>query len=236
MRFEHRKGAAMMVGALVMLQAPRALHAQGAAPSPRCDADVVATDTTGARNVGALRSGDLLKINVFRLKEFSGDYIIDSQGRIVIPGLGIVRTTGLQPPQVEARLRGLLECRGYSQDASVLSVQPQVRISVLGEVRNPGLFPVDPGVGLLQVITLAGGETGAADLSHTRVVREGRTYTVDLRGALNGAPTGQIALNSNDVVVVPKKKGFSREDASFTFGALSTLFSIVSIIVTLRRN
>ena len=236
MPFELRKGANLRAGLLALLVAGRALGAQVTAPAARCDADVIASDTTGARNVGALRSGDLLKINVFRLKEFSGDYIIDSQGRVVIPGLGIVHTGGLQPPQVEARLRGLLECRGYSQDAAILSVQPQIRISVLGEVRNPGLFPVDPGVGLLQVITLAGGETGYADLTHTRVVREGRTFTIDLRSALSGAPSGQITLNSNDVVVVPRKSGFTREDASFTFGALSTLFSIVSIIVTLRRH
>lgn len=189
-------------------------------------------DTAG-RHLGLLRSGDLLKINVFRNKELTGDYLIDSQGRLVIPGLGVVRAAGLDPAQVEAALRELLVCQGIVPD---VSVQAQIRVSILGEVRNPGVFPVDPGISLLQVLTLAGGQTARGDLKHARVVREGKSYVVDLEKALAGDASGDIVLNSNDVVVIPENGGFTREDASFLLGGLTAVASVINIILTLSRR
>lgn len=187
----------------------------------------------GERRVGVLRPGDLVKLNVFRNKELTGDYLIDSQGRLVIPGLGVLHAGGREPAQVETGLRALLACRGLVPD---LALQAQIRVSVLGEVRNPGVFPVDPGVTLLQLISMAGGDTPRGDLSHTRVIREGRTYPVNLQMALGGGPAGGIVLNSNDVVVVPKRSGVTREDVSFALGAVSVLMAIANLVVTLNHR
>lgn len=208
--------------------------AQVPAAAPPCSVTTVAPspDSPTARRVGVLRSGDLLKINVFRTKELSGDYLIDSQGRLVIPGLGVLQTAGLEPRQVEQGLRELLACQGIRPE---VSVQAQIRVSVLGEVRTPGIFPVDPGITLLQLLTVAGGETPRADLSKARVIREGRSYPVNLRGALAGGSAGSIVLNSNDVLVVPKRTGFTREDASFVLGALGALVGVLNLVATLTR-
>src|SRR4051812_34212150 len=136
-----------------------------------CSASVTSQSAPDSshRSVGALRSGDLLKINVFRMKEISGDYLIDSDGRLVIPGLGSLMAAGLAPRDVEANLRALLVCRGFVPD---VSVQALVRVSIAGEVRTPGTFPVEPGISVLRVLTLAGGQTPNADLSKAHVVRE----------------------------------------------------------------
>lgn len=205
--------------------------------TPTCDVNVAAlrADTAGshARPVGALRAGDLLKITVFRNKELSSDYLIDSEGRLVIPGLGAFAAAGLTPAQVEGGLRELLACRGLVPD---VAVQAQIRVSVLGEVRSPGVFPVDPGATLLQVITMAGGETPRADLRATRVIREGRSYPVDLQAALNGGAAGNIVLNSDDVVVVPKKSGITREDAAVILSAVSALATVVNLVVSLSHK
>lgn len=179
-----------------------------------------------------LRSGDLLKINVFRTKELSGDYLIDSQGRLVIPGLGVLQAAGLEPRQVEGSLRELLACQGIRPE---VSLQALIRLSVLGEVRNPGIFAVDPGITLLQLLTMAGGETPRADLSRARVIREGRGYPVNMQGALAGGSAGSIVLNSNDVLVVPKRSGFTREDATFLLGALGALVGVLNLVATLTR-
>lgn len=191
-----------------------------------------ATPDTSQKRVGGLRSGDLLKISVFRAKEISGEYIIDTDGRLVIPGLGVLPAAGAGPRDVEERLRALLVCRGIVPD---VSVQALIRISVLGEVRNQGTFPSEPGISLLRVLTLAGGPTPQADLKRTRVVREGRSYPVDLDAALRGNASGSVILNSNDVVVVPKRSGFTREDASFLFSIVGVLASVASMAVTLSR-
>lgn len=200
--------------------------------APTCAVSVTPDSTPAGRPGGVLRGGDLLKIVVFRNKELTGDYIIDTQGRLVIPGLGVFTAAGLTPRQVEDGLRQLLACQGIRPD---VSVQAQIRVSVLGEVRNPGVFPVDPGVTLLQLLTAAGGETPRADLSHARVIRQGRNYPVNLQAALSGGSSGSIVLNSNDVLIVPKKSGLTREDASILLGVVSALITVANLVVTISK-
>jgi len=189
-------------------------------------------DTSG-RRVGALRPGDLIKVNVFRSKEFTNDYIIDSEGRLVIPGLGALQAAGVQPRDLENSVRELLTCRGIVPD---VSLQAQIRVGVTGEVRNPAVYPAEPGISVLKLLTMAGGQTPNADLSKTIVIRDGRSYHVDLNRALTGDASGSVILNSNDVVVVPKKSGFTREDMSFLLGLSGVVLSALNVIVTLSRH
>ena len=103
------------------------------------------TDTL-ARPTGTLRSGDLLKIRVYRDSELSGEYLINAQGDVQIPGVGVIRAAGLDPTQISERLVEAFRARGFRTPE--IAVQPLIRVSVLGEVRTPGLYPVEPGVTL----------------------------------------------------------------------------------------
>jgi protein involved in polysaccharide export with SLBB domain len=203
-----------------------------------------AQDTTRAgvigdslsRSVGVLRPGDAVKIAVFRDSELTGEYLIDSRGQLQIPGLGVIQAAGLNPDQLKTSLRQALIQLGTTNPQ--IAVQPLVRVSVLGEVRNPALYPVDPGISLIQLLTIAGGPTPNANLRRTRVVREGRVFEVDLESALTGSAAGRVVLYSNDVVVVPKKTGFTRETLQFVLGLTTAALSIATLIITIqtRRN
>lgn len=201
------------------------MHAQGSpggvnAPAPPSD--------TIARPTGTLRSGDLLKIHVYRDSELSGQYLIDAQGNVQMPGIGVIRAAGLDPTQISARLVEAMRARGFRTPE--IAVQPLIRVSVLGEVHAPGLYPVDPGVSLIQLLTLAGGPTERANLRQARVVRDDRAFTIDMQGALTGSAAGRVALYSNDVVFVPQQHNlFSRENIGF----VATLASLALAVVTL---
>lgn len=215
--------------AIVAVAAPRPVTAQ----SPAATTSIPAPNDSLARSVGVLRPGDVLEIIVYRDKELSNKYLIDSRGFVQIPGLGVVQAAGLDPTQVKARLVDSLRARGFERPE--LSVQPLVRVSVLGEVRAPNLFPVDPGTSLLQLLTLAGGPTPNADLRKARVIRDGRAFTVDLESALGGGAAGRIVLYSNDYLIVPKKTGFTRENLGLVLSGVGVLLTIVNVAVSLRR-
>ena len=193
-----------------------------------------AQDTTRAgmvadslsRSVGVLRPGDAVKIAVFRDTELTGEYLIDSRGQLQIPGLGVMQAAGLEPDQLKTSIRQALIQLGTTNPQ--IAVQPLVRVSVLGEVRSPALYPVDPGISLIQLLTIAGGPTPQANLRRTRVVREGRVFEVDLESALTGSASGRIVLYSNDVVVVPKKSGFTRETLQFVLSLTTTALAIAT--------
>ena len=213
--------------ALVVL-APSLASAQDPLPAPS-----VVRDTT-TRNVGVLRPGDLLKVVVYRDKELSNEYLIDSRGQLQIPGLGVIQAAGLDPSQVKDSLRAALLARGFTNPE--IAVQPLIRVSVLGEVRAPALYPVDPGTSLIQLVTIAGGPSPNANLRRTRVVREGRVFEVDLQSALAGSAAGRVVLYSNDVVVIPKRTGFTRENVTFLLGLSTAVVTLATFIVTLQNN
>ena len=193
-----------------------------------------AQDTLPNRSVGVLRPGDLLKIAVFRDKELSGDYPIDARGYVQIPGLGVIKAAGLAPTDVTDRLRLALVERGFARPE--ISVQPMIRVSVLGEVRSPNVYPVDPGTSLLQLLTVAGGPTDRAKLKDTRVIREGRAFRVDMDAGLKGSAAGRIVLYSNDVVVVGRRKGLTGENLGVTLTVASLLLTILNIAFLVRNN
>jgi polysaccharide biosynthesis/export protein len=216
------------LAAIPMAATPVAARAQAQPPPP------VVQDTLPQRSVGALRPGDVLKISVFRDKELSGEYPIDARGYVQIPGLGVIKAAGLDPTDVTDRLRLALLERGFARPE--ISVQPLIRVSVLGEVRSPNVYPIDPGTSLLQLLTVAGGPTDRARLQDTRVIRDGRAFRVDMESALRGSAAGRVVLYSNDVVVVGRKKGFTNENLGVTLTAASLVIAILNIAFLVRRN
>ena len=219
---------AVMAALFTLVQSTDA-SAQGV---PRAADDTTAVDSPSARIVGTLRPGDLLKVHVYRDSELSGEYLIDSRGTLQIPGIGVVRAAGYDPTEVKDRLIAALRERGFSHPE--IAVQPLVRVSVLGEVRMPQLYSVDPGTSLLQLVSVAGGPTERANLEKVRVVRDGRAFNVNLESAFEGSATGRIVLNSNDVVHIPRKGGFSRESLGLAIMSIGTILSLVNLLVANR--
>jgi polysaccharide biosynthesis/export protein len=209
------------------LAAPISARAQTPVPVPP-------VDTTQRRQVGALRPGDVLKIVVFRDKELSNEYPIDARGFVQIPGLGVIQVAGLDPTEVSDRLKLALIERGFARPE--ISVQPLIRVSVLGEIRSPNVYPVDPGTSLLQLLTVAGGPTDRARLRDTRVIRDGRAFRVDMESALEGSAAGRIVLYSNDVVVVGRKRGLTTDNLGVTLTAASLILAVLNIAFLVRQN
>jgi polysaccharide export outer membrane protein len=186
------------------------------------------------RNVGTMRPGDVLDIAVYREREMTGKYLIDSRGVVQIPGLGDIVAAGLTPTEIKERLSEQLVRRGVANPE--IAVSPLVRVSVLGEVRSPGLYPVDPGTTLIQLLTIAGGPSDRAKLSNAYVVRENQRFPVDLESAMAGSATGRVVLYSNDVLVVPRKTGLTRENIAFVLSGVTALLSIATFVVTLNNR
>ena len=220
----------VLAGALL----PAAVHAQDTVRVPVPPVDTSISQSGMERSVGVLRPGDALKIAVWREKELSGEYLIDARGLVQIPGLGDIVVAGLTPMEVKARLSEQLVRRGIV--APEISVQPVIRVSVLGEVRSPGLLSVEPGTNLIHLITLAGGPTERANMKAVRVIRAGRPYEVDLQSALSGSSAGRVVLFSNDVVFLDRKRGLTRETLSFGMNLLTAVLSIVSVVTVIQNR
>jgi polysaccharide export outer membrane protein len=84
------------------------------------------------------------------------------------------------------------------------------RVSIYGEVYNPGVYAIGSNADFLDVILLAGGPTEQADLGRIRLMRAAKGFVmVDLDSYLKRGERNLIPrLNPNDVVVVSREKEF----------------------------
>jgi protein involved in polysaccharide export with SLBB domain len=211
-----------------LLLAPTALTAQDPVTPLPVPADTI------ARPIGPVRAGDVLQLRFFDQEGVTDDYIIDNEGIVTIPGVGTVRVAGLTPRQAKDSLEQEIKKR-FANAEYVANFR--IRVFVLGPgVGSPGPFVVEPGTTFLQMLAVAGGQTDRADLRRAAVNREGKQYPVNLASALAGGHVGQLPVFSNDVIVVPAKTGFTRENIGFALSLLGTALTIATLVVTLQRN
>jgi polysaccharide biosynthesis/export protein len=178
-------------------------------------------------------AGDIVQVTVLDNAEFSGNYEINFDGRLVVPYAGSVVAAGLTTTQLQDVLRRKLTSSGMLQDHDVkVAVLPvkwaPIQVSIEGAVYQPGTdFINEPSEKPLQTLITKTGESplgrflreafrvGAgvrpdADLSNIALTRKGKTYRLDLSGAINGGPVPLIPLMSGDIVSVPSSGCFHR--------------------------
>jgi protein involved in polysaccharide export with SLBB domain len=189
---------------------------------------------TAVRPVGPVRPGDVLQLRFLGQEGISGDYIIDPEGVVTIPGIGSVRIAGMTPRKATEALDEIIKVR-FSRPEFVANFR--IRVFVLGPgVATPGPFVVEPGTTLLQMLAIAGGQTDRADLKRATVLREGRQYPINLEAGLSGSRVGEYPVFSNDQIIVPARGGFTRENVAFVLSLFGTALTLATLIVSLQRN
>jgi polysaccharide biosynthesis/export protein len=114
----------------------------------------------------AIGPGDILDVEVFDTPELSMQAARVSQsGQVNLPVLGLVEVAGLNQNQAARRIESALRAHGIMLDPHVtVSVVESASqgVTLLGEVKSPGVYPVYGGRRLLDLIALAGGLTPTA--------------------------------------------------------------------------
>jgi protein involved in polysaccharide export with SLBB domain len=172
-----------------------------------------------------LNAGDLVRIQIWREQDLSGDFPVDESGVVTLPLVGPKRVTGIPIPRLRDQL--IEAYRVHLRNPSI-NITPLRRVNVLGEVARPGLYPVDPTVSLAGVVALAGGATPIGDLRRIRIVRGGQVLTEHAGAAQT---LDSMDVRSGDQIFVDRRGWFDRNS---TF-VVSALLSITSIVITLAR-
>ena len=156
-----------------------ARNADGAVPPFATSGVPAAYEFQRGYRVGA---GDKLAIRVMGQQELTGVYVVDPDGNISMPLIRTVPVAGLSLKEVEETITRRLR-QGFLRNPSV-SVQPmELRpFYILGEVRQAGRYPYQPGMTVAQAVAMASGFTERADTGKvllTRRTAEGtKTYKV----------------------------------------------------------
>lgn len=150
---------------------------------------------------------DRLKVDVFGVPELSNAEIqADASGRISVPLAGEIEAAGKSPGEVAAVIedRLLRYIRQPEVAVNLLETVSQV-VTVDGEVRKPGLYPVMGQMTLMRAVARAEGLSEMARPTEVVIFRsvEGQKYAglYDLRAIRRGVYEDPEVF-ANDVVVV----------------------------------
>lgn len=176
-----------------------------------------------------LGPGDSIFVNVLRFSDLSFQGTLDAGGNVLVPLVGALNLQGLTVEQAREQLRVALDRYVIEPQVDVILIaQRPVQVTVLGEVMQPGLYPL-AAPQLSTAIISAGGTTGLADL---RIVHIRRTLPdgsiaeqdFDLFTPLRDAASiPEVQLADGDTVVIPTLTEEAREDYDRSLVARSTL-------------
>lgn len=110
--------------------------------------------------------GDRLHISVFETPEFDQDARVDPSGTIDVAGVGAVPVSNRRPRDVAADIRKGLKDGGIMLDPNVtVEITDYIShgVSIEGEVRTPGIYPIMGQRRLSDLLTASGGPTELSD-------------------------------------------------------------------------
>src|SRR5437899_250769 len=179
-------------------------------PSSRPDAVKAAAPPSTSSDEFVIGPGDVLAINVWKETDISKVIPVRSDGRISLPLIGELQSSGLTPKQLEAEITKRL--KDYVADPSVTVVVQEIRsqkINVLGMVARPGSYAITSSLTVLDAIALAGGFRDFAKQKSIYVLHENADGTqsrlsFNYKEVIKGVnPAQNVKLQPQDTVVVP---------------------------------
>ncbi|HEX9618628.1 MAG TPA: polysaccharide biosynthesis/export family protein [Polyangiaceae bacterium] len=158
-----------------------------------------------------LGPGDVFQLQIVGEKDLPLEYQVASDGTVNLPFVHTLKVAGLEPQEVERRVRErLIELQILRDPSVVVTVKEyqSKRVSVLGQVQKPGSFPFTSGMTLIQVISLAGGLTAIAEADRVNLTRNSkngsRTVVLSLEAITEGR-SPDIPLQAGDQIFVHER-------------------------------
>ena len=169
-----------------------------------------------ARRLMPLGPGDSVSIQVYGQPDMSSTEYVADDGTINLPLVGHVQVSGLSPVDAGTKVEKALSKGQFLVDphVSITIVQSRSqRVVVLGEVKTPGRYAVDPNSSIMDLLAQAGGLTDkAADTGYVLRTDAAGNVTrtpVDLRGMVAGSgPVTSLDLRGGDSLLVPRAEQF----------------------------
>ena len=162
-----------------------------------------------------LGPGDTLRIFVYGHPDMTTETKVSETGKITFPLVGEVKVDGLTPSEAEKKIANLLESRDILRKPQVIvvtaSLQSQM-VSVLGNVRNQGRYPIEGKRSLTEILAMAGGIVPEGGELITLIRSDGTRFVKEVIDVLEMVRTGDLSrdvdVRSDDLIYVERAHRF----------------------------
>jgi len=187
-----------------------------------------------------LGPGDRLGIYLLGKTQLNFDVVVNVEGKIFIPTVGVLFVTGLSISEFQDVLNRRLEKYYDNFSLNIMLIEPkQVPVTVVGDVERPGKYYLNSLNTVLDAVLVAGGPTRRGSLRNIHVYRQDSLFTVvDLyKFLMEGEAKQQVFLQPHDKIVVPlieaivSVRGEVKRPARFElkFGGKERLTDVLSL-------
>lgn len=191
------------------LSQPTAHAQQAAQPSQAVQAaDSAAVSLADGYVLGP---GDVLEVSVLGREEYKPRVQVQVDGTIQLPYINNIVAADKTVLQLREDIRRALTSGGYfnapAVNITVVSYASRY-VTVLGEVANPGIVPVDKAYRVSEIIARVGGlkDSGSDTIALRR--ETGEDIKLSLQSIATGDSSGDPIVNPGDKIFVPKAETF----------------------------
>jgi polysaccharide export outer membrane protein len=172
--------------------------------------NIAAQDNT--REEYIIDIGDVLEINTWQEENLSREVIVRMDGRISLPLIGDVLAVGKTPMELAKSLEEKMGEILGDPSVTVLVTESKSRVYyVVGNITNPGVYPMNTPINLMQAIATAGGLSEWANKNDIIIVRpssikakKDEIISFDYEKFLKGKDTSQnIQIKYGDTIIIP---------------------------------
>jgi polysaccharide export outer membrane protein len=201
----------VMTTLLIAATSPELIHAQ---TSGAATAQLAPSEASNDYTIGA---GDVISVSMPEAQEFGGKFRVSDSGTVDIPGLASsVNAAGETPAELARSIRQALIDAKQLRDPKVTVFVDEFhgrRITVLGAVTKPAVYPLDHRTTVLEAVSMAGGALPGAGSAVTIVrgkasaeatgTAVGSVQIIDLARLSRGEdPAANVEVQNGDVISV----------------------------------
>lgn len=149
-----------------------------------------------------VRVGDKVKVDVFGVDELDREAQVDAAGKVTLPLVGSIPAAGQTVEALQAQITRLYGSRYLQNPELTLTLEQTVTLD--GEFRKAGFYPVSGNSTLLRVVAAAGNFTDIGDPSNVFVYRtiDGQDYVAQYSVAeIRAGRRADAPIYGGDVVV-----------------------------------
>lgn len=179
---------------------------------------------------GDFQTGDRIELYVEGEGALTGEFTV-SAGRVLrLPQVGDIPLAGVLRSELEEHLREQLS--RFLRDP-VVRARSYIRVTILGEVGNPGYYSVPTESLVTEALMQAGGPTRAANVTGIRIERDrqriwqGRTME---QAVVEGRTLDQLSLRAGDRIILPKKRTLDARTLLHGAWIISSVVTLVTLI------
>ncbi|HEY0303412.1 MAG TPA: polysaccharide biosynthesis/export family protein [Longimicrobiales bacterium] len=176
-----------------------------------------------------VQPGDVVKLWIWREEALSGDFLVPETGVVVFPKIGAQQVT--ERPMAALRDALLAEFQKYLRNPSI-EITFLRRVNVLGAVRKPGVYPLDPTMTVAMALAMAEGTTPEGRSDRVELIRGGERLIANINQRTKIA---ELPIRSGDQLFVPERSWMSR-NTPLVAALISGAFSAIGLVIALNAN